>query len=39
MIRDERAIDALSEAMKDEDPDVREQAAWALSMLAYGGRV
>ena len=32
-IRDPRAVDALTEALKDDDEDVRQQAAFALGQL------
>ena len=34
MIQDRNALDALTLAIKDESPDVRAQALWAISMLA-----
>ncbi|MDZ4702233.1 MAG: M56 family metallopeptidase [Rhodothermales bacterium] len=37
MMRDIRAVDALSAALEDEDVDVRRLAAQALSQLNYGG--
>jgi len=33
MLQAKPAVDALIEALRDEDTDVREQVAWALGMI------
>jgi HEAT repeat protein len=36
MIEDSRAVDALMDALEDEDSDVRKQVLWALMRCADG---